>query len=375
LPKKEGIELNKLKIAVYAICKNEEQFVDRWMDSMKEADMVIVTDTGSTDNTVAKLTAKGATVYTVNVDPWRFDVARNISLNFVPEDVDICVCTDLDEILTTGWREKLETVWTPQTTRLKYMYTWSFNPDGSRGVTFWQEKIHRRHGFRWIHPVHEVLEYYGSEPDIYAMEATIQVDHYPDSAKSRSKYLPLLQLSVKEDPDDDRNMHYLGREYMFYGMWDKCIETLKKHLKMPKALWKDERSASMRFIAVAFQEKGVYGEVRSWLYRAIAEAPYLREPYVKLAQLAYLERDWPTVYHMAEEALKIKERPVSYINEAWAWDATIYDLGALSCYELGMLNKSFEWVKIAVEMSPNDKRLKNNLEIIKSKISVKDSLE
>ena len=44
-----------MKICVYAIAKNEEQFVDRWMDSMREADWVCVLDTGSTDRTVEKL--------------------------------------------------------------------------------------------------------------------------------------------------------------------------------------------------------------------------------------------------------------------------------------------------------------------------------
>ena len=29
-----------MKVVVYAICRNEEQFVDRWMDSMSEADQV-----------------------------------------------------------------------------------------------------------------------------------------------------------------------------------------------------------------------------------------------------------------------------------------------------------------------------------------------
>jgi len=367
--------LNKLKIAVYAICKNEEQFVDGWMDSMQEADMVIVSDTGSTDHTVEKLRARGAIVYDIKVDPWRFDVARNISLNFVPADVDVCVCTDLDEIMEPGWRDKLEAVWTPFTTRLQYMYTWSFNPDGSRGVTFWYEKIHRRHGFRWTHPVHEILAYYGPEPDIYAWEPTIQLNHYPDPEKSRGNYLPLLELSVKEDPDDDRNMHYLGREYMYHGRWDECIETLKRHLEMPEAEWKDERSASMRFIAAAYLEKGDYEEATGWLYRAIAEAPYLREAYVEMAKLAYMERDWPTVYHMAEEALLITDRTDSYINEAYAWDATIYDLGAISCYELGMYDRSYEWAKIAVEMSPDDERLRNNLELIESSIDWTDDVD
>lgn len=59
------------KICVYAICKNEEKFVDRWMDSMGEADVVTVTDTGSTDGTVEKLRARGAAVYVNEVKPWR----------------------------------------------------------------------------------------------------------------------------------------------------------------------------------------------------------------------------------------------------------------------------------------------------------------
>ena len=36
--------MNKYKICVYAICKNEEKFVDRWYNTVKEADKVIVLD-------------------------------------------------------------------------------------------------------------------------------------------------------------------------------------------------------------------------------------------------------------------------------------------------------------------------------------------
>ena len=39
--------MGQYKICVYAISKNEEKFVDRWMDSVSEADLVIVVDTGS----------------------------------------------------------------------------------------------------------------------------------------------------------------------------------------------------------------------------------------------------------------------------------------------------------------------------------------
>ena len=116
--------MKKYKVCVYAICKNEEHFVDRWYESMKEADYIYVLDTGSTDNTVAKLREHGVNVKVQEILPWRFDVARNISLDMVPIDTDICVCTDLDEVLNAGWRDCLEKVWKEDTTRCRYIYNW-----------------------------------------------------------------------------------------------------------------------------------------------------------------------------------------------------------------------------------------------------------
>ena len=113
------------KVCVYAISKNEGKFVERWMESMKEADLVVVTDTGSDDDTVEKLVNLGAVVYEEKIKPWRFDVARNISLSHVPDDIDIAVCTDLDEIFRVGWREELEKAWTPDTKTGNYMFNWS----------------------------------------------------------------------------------------------------------------------------------------------------------------------------------------------------------------------------------------------------------
>ena len=48
-------------VCVYAICKNEAKFARRWMDSMSEADDIVVLDTGSTDGTPELLRSLGAT--------------------------------------------------------------------------------------------------------------------------------------------------------------------------------------------------------------------------------------------------------------------------------------------------------------------------
>ena len=257
------------KVVVYAISKNEEKHVKRWYESMKEADEIYVLDTGSTDKTVELLSNLGVHVKTQKIDPWRFDVARNASLDLVPKDVDILVCVDLDEIFLPGWRKKLEEIWQPGTTRLKYIYNWSLDELGNAIVSFYSEKIHSHDNFKWIHPVHEVLFYDGEEK--FLTTDDIVLNHYPDATKSRSSYLPLLELSVKEDPEDDRNVHYLGREYMYYQKWDDCIKTLHRHLSCKNATWKDERCASMRFLGRAYQAKGYLEEAEDWFKRAITE--------------------------------------------------------------------------------------------------------
>ncbi|GAC1503058.1 MAG: hypothetical protein NVS1B6_10130 [Steroidobacteraceae bacterium] len=92
--------MSKYSVRVYAISKNELKFAARFMQSVREADEVVVLDTGSTDGSDLELEHLGARVHRAVVDPWRFDVARNLALDLVPAMTDICVCIDLDEILT-----------------------------------------------------------------------------------------------------------------------------------------------------------------------------------------------------------------------------------------------------------------------------------
>ena len=168
-----------MNVIIYAICRNEAQFAERFMSSCTEADGVYVLDTGSTDGTPERLRALGADVYEQTIEPWRFDAARNASLALLPEDTDICICLDLDEVLCPGWREALEAAWTPGTTRARYTYVWSHTRDGGDGVVFFADKIHARHGYRWTHPVHEVLT--PERPESCITVPALRVEDWPDS--------------------------------------------------------------------------------------------------------------------------------------------------------------------------------------------------
>ena len=356
--------MNKYKVCVYAICKNESKFIERWVKSMSEADAIYVLDTGSTDNSIEIFKKLGVNAKSEVITPWRFDVARNKSLDMVPLDTDICVCTDLDEEFTPGWRAKLEAIWNENTHKVKYNYNWSFDEYGNPATTFYIEKIHRRKGYKWVHPVHEVLNVIENEVSVLAPEITL--NHYPDRTKSRSSYLPLLELSVEEEPNDDRNMHYLGREYMYYGRYQESIDTLIRHLNLPTAKWDAERCASMRFIGRCYLNLKRPKEAEMWFKEAIKEASYLRESYVELAQLYLDQKRYEEAYQLLSNAFRIKEKAPIYINEAFAWNDYIYELMGLVCFNLKLYPESLSYMEEALKINKDSDRLKSNYEIIKS---------
>ncbi len=359
------------KICVYAIAKNESKFVDRWYSSMREADYICVLDTGSTDDTYEKLVHLGVFIKKIDYDKdFRFDTARNESMKMIPDDADICICTDLDEVLSPGWADIVKKFWSGDVDKGNYKIVWNYNADGSEGVVYRQEKIHRRDKFVWKYPIHEVLVPVSSEP-YKTIEIPIEVYHHADDNKSRSNYLPLLELCYKEYPDDPRSSHYLGREYMFYGQYEKAIDLLKQHVSMPNSTWDVERAASLRFIAKCYKMLGNIEKQTEYLLKAILEKPDIREPYYDLAVSYYEQKDYLKSALYFTEMLKIKDRFIGYISSPECWSSKPYDYLSMCYYYLEDYNKAILNVDIAISMC-SDNRLKTNREIFAQKLKRKN---
>lgn len=350
-----------MKIAVYAISKNEEMFVERFCNSAKDADLILIADTGSTDLTADLAQDCGAQVHEIHITPWRFDDARNAALALVPPDIDVCVSLDLDEELQPGWREEIERVWTEGTTRLRYGFDWG------AGIVFKYEKIHARRGYRWTHPCHEYpIPYLINEK--YAETDMLMVIHKPDNTKSRGQYLPLLEMSVKEDPNDPRNAFYYARELSFHSRWADSIRECERYLALPGANWPNERCYAYRVMSRCYSELGDWNNAIRCARLGVVEAPYTREPWCEIAKLAYQRHQWAECYGAAMSALAITDRELVYTVDPEVWGALPHDYASIAAWNLGLKEVAIIQAENALLKDPENDRLLSNLEMMKNAV-------
>ena len=350
-----------MKIAVYTICKNEEQFVRRWYESSKDANYHILTDTGSTDNTVELARSLGITVHQIALKPFRFDDARNASLNLIPEDVDYCIALDVDEVLAPGWREALNEAFIEGIDRPLYRRIEAFDENGNPKSEFNGFKVHRRFGIRWHYPIHEVPYWYEPErEEVQKFIEGFEIHHHQDSTKSRGQYLTLLEMAVKENPDA-RNLYYLGREQCTYGNYEESAKNLKAYLE--KSKFKQEMSAACRMLSKCEPKKA-----EEWLLRGTEEWP-CRESYLALANHYYTEQDWEACLLVARQALQFTQKPMEFLAENWAWGEMADDLIAISSWQLGDYLTAVKHGKLAAQAAPHNERLQDNLKYYESKVN------
>ena len=354
------------RICVYTISLNEINNVDGFVDSCQGADLVLVADTGSTDGTVERLRDLGVRVHSIQQTPWRFDHARQQSLDLIPQDIDLCISIDLDERLPSDWRSIIDSRWTPSVNRISYDYVWSWTSNGDPDGRFTASKIHSRQGYTWKYPCHEVLVWTGAEPEVTLDLQDLQIQHHADNTKPRTQYLGLLRLGRDENPNDERMCHYYARELMYHGFWDEAIMEFERHLTL--AHWREERCASQRYVSQCHRNQHRYDQALTAAIRASLEWNTTREPWMEVVHSAYALQDWVTVYWAATKALAITKPSTTYKTEAINWGSLPWDMAALAAYQLGFYTRAVELGEQALAYNPQDSRLVINLQYYQQKI-------
>ena len=359
------------KICVYAIAKNEAKFAETWYNSMKEADCVVVLDTGSTDNTVELLTSLGASVYQTNYEHFRFDVARNESMSYIPEDCNICVCTDLDEQFEPGWADVLRSSWNDDIhCRALYPYVHDHLEDGSEGFVFTLDKIHSRNNAYWRFAVHEVLFVDGyTEETTLTLTEGVRLHHYPDLSKSRVQYIDLLKERLAEDPNDSLGQIQYAMELKTHRRYEEAIAAYQDLIHSGKL-----QNHSSTEVAGVFCQLGecyeMIDEVKSAIVNysiGISENAFYRENYYCLARVFMLAGMYDMAIGIAKQGLETSVRQYHWIEGIITWAWGLYDILWRCYYEKGEYDTALAYAAAALNKEPGNPVLQEGyLECLKA---------
>lgn len=336
-------ELMAPRVAVYMICKNEETFIGRAVESARAADEIIVCDTGSTDRTVDELQAMGLPqlqVHEIFVSPWRFDDARNTALSIVSAEVDWCISLDADEFLDLNFIQDLKRfiirlrIENKYPTRINHSFEtyWNWNKpneEPSKAIHF-HERIHVRHNYKWIHPVHEKLVFHGAER--IEWNTSLRMIQHPDTTKSRSSYKELLELAVKEDPKDWKLWTFLAGELAGTNVIG-AIEAYETATHQPGA----DLSYCYLRIGELYERSGSQAEAKRAFKDAVSANPNVREMHIALGEYLERQQSYQGALSAYEDALAITNPTAGYLRRENAWN--------------GGLEASINRVKHAVAMT------------------------
>lgn len=362
-----------MQIAVYAIAKNEAKHVERWYQSVMDADSIHVLDTGSEDNTIQLLKNRGVSVTTAYLEPFRFDVARNMALNQVPEEYDYAMFLDMDEELEENWREKLEeTLSNSNATSVHFRMIFAEDENDEELLTYNREMVHVPKMYQWLYPAHEILiPKPAYEQQCIETFSDIKVYHRPDNDKPRD-YRRLLELGVNLYPNDPRTHEYLAAEYLSLGSLNEAHNEYVKHIELETHPY--FRSESYRNLAKCCEQMGDTQEARDYFVASCAEAPDIRESWGYAAEFFFRMDMTLSCLGFLENMVTVPDdvKPSMTRREDFyrGWPN---HMAALCYWKLGDIRRAKSAVLEAAEYGSNPNLLNDILTIFEAEIETSEN--
>lgn len=268
-----------LKISVCMIVKNEESCLEKCLSSVKEADEIVILDTGSSDKT-EEIARKYTDKCYFREYEWEdsFCKARNKALSKVTGDWIISI--DADEYLEVDHIKKIredikkaeklgkktiDVILTADRTREEHYFPRIFKKCPE---VFWQGNIHNYLNIA-EHNRSSIVIYYG-----YSLAH--QTD--PDRA------FRILKKEVETNSKCTREKYYLAREYYYRKDYEKAIEIYKLYLEV--AYWAPEMADANLMLARCYRFIGKFEEARMSCLNAIKINTNFKEALLMMAEMS-----------------------------------------------------------------------------------------
>lgn len=262
------------RVSVVMIVKNEGAVLARCLDSVKDADEIVVCDTGSTDDTLEVAGQYTDKVFADYAWEDHFAKARNHAKEKATGDWILSI--DADEFLTCPFSKVREA------TELAFMavnvkMSAEFGPPS----TFWFPRLFRNcDQVWWEGAVHNHISVMGEDVG----EVAITFGYSPAHATDRGRSLRILEKEVATRPDCVRERFYLAREYFYRGDYEKALPLLGRYVQQSRFL--AEKAEAFLTMARAYWALRMADDARDALAQALIINPNWAEACLFMAELA-----------------------------------------------------------------------------------------
>lgn len=220
------------RYGVYAFFKNHESLIKDFLNSVRDADEIILCDAGSTDGSksmiekyITEHPILNIRTFSVYIDPWRYDDIRNIGLSLMSPSIDLCLSLDIEERLVPEWKSIIDSYYDSETAG----YECCVEEETEGLVNIITEcRIHRNRGCFWKYPIFEELIFDDSDK-------TSQIPHVIIK-RSCKKYqydiVGLLNRYIKEHPYSWIPLWRLAQVFLDKKNFQDAHDAVERALKL-----------------------------------------------------------------------------------------------------------------------------------------------
>lgn len=360
--------VKKVKLSIYAICKNEKEYIDKWVKCFTKADYVCVLDTGSTDGTW-ELLQEYSKIYPnliisqEIISPWRFDAARNKSLTLVPKDTTLYFMMDLDEIIKEdNWVDEIKRRWDPSFDRAVYQYYRNVDEHDQVLRDIPEFRIHTKEWDHYVNMVHENLVRRNNDKYFIYENCTkipIIVWHYPRENK-KTQYAELCEKELQEHPENVTMKLQLAIEYEILKEGEKAKKWYQNMIDNDSnTLFQHELGRCYTGIGCYYLDKEDIETALIYFREGRIAAPQFADNYLIAAQKYFDIGQYQQAIDLCLSALDNCLAAV-WCNITDICSFSPYYLLGISYYQLQNIEKSIMYMSVANQLNNNLQNVLND---------------
>lgn len=263
-----------MNVTLYAICKNEEKNVEKFIETSKKFTNTVVVDTGSTDNTVELLRQAGIEVYEhpQSREEFDFSKAKNRALSYVKTDWAFSL--DFNEDIDEFFPEGLSVISEEFTSFNHEFYNKIEDQEPTLGQTA-HTRFHRTKNYTWVNAVHESPIFIPTEEHLNesVVDTTIKITKNIHSTVDKQLfYLSICEREFEKDPTNTYYLWFIFKHYFEVKNLNKTLELGQEYLNLSRAYFDPTRVDVFIMCSIVLITTQDVQRAANYAFHALSEA-------------------------------------------------------------------------------------------------------